>query len=70
MLLTQDIALAFSRACAKTGNNIAANIAIIAITTSNSISVNAFCVFFIVFPPHVNDLILLKNKVENNMGCK
>src|SRR5689334_22737420 len=32
---------AFSRACAKTGNRIAAKIAMMAITTSNSISVNA-----------------------------
>jgi hypothetical protein len=32
-------ALAFSLACANTGNRIAAKIAMIAITTSNSISV-------------------------------
>lgn len=31
----------FSRACAKTGNKIAARMAMIAITTSGSISVNA-----------------------------
>src|SRR5687768_15327863 len=39
MLLRQEAARAFSRAWAKTGNRMAARIAIIAITTSNSISV-------------------------------
>src|SRR5207244_4195401 len=37
----QDAARAFSRACAKTGNRMAAKIAIIAITTRSSIRVNA-----------------------------
>jgi hypothetical protein len=41
MLDKQDACLAFSRACAKTGNSIAANMAMIAITTSSSIKVNA-----------------------------
>src|SRR5579872_6069724 len=40
-LLRQEIARAFSRAWANTGNRIAARIAMIAMTTSNSISVNA-----------------------------
>ena len=40
MLAVQLAARAFSRACDRAGNNIAARIAIIAITTSNSISVN------------------------------
>jgi len=39
MLLTQEMALAFSRACANTGKRIAARIAMIAMTTSSSISV-------------------------------
>jgi hypothetical protein len=42
MLLAQLVCLAFSRAVANTGNKIAAKIAIIAMTTSNSISVNPF----------------------------
>src|SRR5690242_11251912 len=42
MLLAQLVVLADSRAWAKTGNRIAASIAIIAITTRSSISVNAF----------------------------
>src|SRR5213075_287953 len=37
----QEAWRALSRACAKTGNRIAARIAMMAITTSNSISVNA-----------------------------
>src|SRR5881396_3644962 len=41
LLERQVVARAFSRACAKTGKRIAARIAIIAMTTSNSISVNA-----------------------------
>ncbi len=36
-----EMARAFSRACANTGNRIAARIAIIAITTNSSMSVNA-----------------------------
>src|SRR5262249_11511402 len=40
-LLVQLVRRAFSRAFAKTGNNIAASIAMIAITTSSSISVKA-----------------------------
>jgi hypothetical protein len=39
MLLRQDDCLAFSLTWLKTGNRMAARIAIIAITTSNSISV-------------------------------
>jgi hypothetical protein len=39
VLEAQDICRAFSRALAKTGNRMAANIAIIAITTNSSISV-------------------------------
>ena len=39
-LLRQDAWRAFSRARAKTGNRIAARMAMIAMTTSNSISVN------------------------------
>jgi hypothetical protein len=39
----QVICRAFSRAEAKTGNKTPANMAIIAITTNNSINVNAFC---------------------------
>ncbi len=38
-LLTQDAARAFSRAFAKTGNRMAARIAMIAMTTSSSIRV-------------------------------
>jgi hypothetical protein len=47
-----------SRACAKTGKSIAARMAIIAITTSNSINVNAkrfvrgLVVFFKAFIPY------------------
>jgi hypothetical protein len=41
LLLMHAACLAFSRAWLNTGNRIAARIAIIAITTSNSISVNA-----------------------------
>ncbi len=41
MLLMHDERRAFSRARAKTGNKIAARMAIMAITTSNSIEVNA-----------------------------
>jgi hypothetical protein len=37
---------AFSRALAKTGNRIAARIAIIAMTTKSSISVKALCSLF------------------------
>ena len=41
MFETQVIALALARACAKTGNRMAASIAIIAMTTRSSIKVNA-----------------------------
>jgi len=47
MLLKQLVRRAFSLARAKTGNNIDANIEIIAITTNNSIKVNALR--FIIF---------------------
>lgn len=40
-LFMQTVRLAFSLALAKAGNSIAARIAMIAITTSNSIKVNA-----------------------------
>src|SRR5437764_165668 len=40
MLETQVVIRAFSRACAKTGKRIAARMAMIAITTSNSMRVN------------------------------
>ena len=40
---------AFSRARAKTGNRIAAKMAIIAITTRSSIKVNAFLMFVALF---------------------
>lgn len=39
-LLVQDIARAFSRALLKAGNSMAAKMAIIAMTTNNSINVN------------------------------
>jgi hypothetical protein len=42
MLLKHWVLRAFSRACANTGNSIAAKMAIIAITTNNSISVKPF----------------------------
>jgi len=42
MLLWHEARRAFSLALAKTGNRIAASIAIIAITTNNSIRVNPF----------------------------
>src|SRR5579859_2009281 len=42
VLLAHIVCLAFSRAWAKTGNRIAARIAMMAITTSNSISVKPF----------------------------
>src|SRR5436305_1149645 len=41
VLLRQEVLRAASLACAKTGNRIAARIAMIAITTSSSIRVNA-----------------------------
>jgi hypothetical protein len=41
-LLRQLVARAFSRALAKTGKRMAARIAMIAITTRSSMSVNAF----------------------------
>src|SRR5579864_9449764 len=41
MLLRQLMARAFSRACAKTGKRIAARMAMIAMTTSSSMRVNA-----------------------------
>src|SRR5579859_3668586 len=41
VLERQEIARAFSRACAKTGNRIAARMAIMAMTTSSSMSVKA-----------------------------
>jgi hypothetical protein len=41
MLDRQETARAFSRACAKTGKRMAARIAMMAITTSSSIRVNA-----------------------------
>ena len=44
MLERSEMARAFERACANTGNRIAARIAIIAMTTRSSISVNAFAV--------------------------
>ena len=45
MLLIQLICTAFDLAFAKAGNNIPANIAIIAITTSSSIKVKASLLF-------------------------
>ena len=48
-LLRQAVFLAAAFACAKTGNRIAARIAMIAITTRSSISVNA--VRFMCIPP-------------------
>src|SRR5579871_462568 len=39
VLERQEVCRAFSRACAKTGNRMAARMAMMAITTSNSISV-------------------------------
>src|SRR5437588_217769 len=47
MLERHDVWRAFARACAKTGNRIAANIAIIAITTNSSISVNPLLFFIL-----------------------
>jgi hypothetical protein len=44
MLERSEMARAFERACAKTGNRIAARIAIIAITARSSISVKALVV--------------------------
>ena len=43
----QEMARAFSRACAKTGKRMAASIAIIAMTTSNSMRVNALNRFIV-----------------------
>src|SRR5579871_1903795 len=41
-LLRQEVCRAFSRACAKTGNRMAARMAMIAMTTSSSIRVKPF----------------------------
>ena len=48
-LFTQEICLAFSLALLNAGSNMAARIAIIAITTSNSINVNFRCTIFVPF---------------------
>src|SRR5436190_789718 len=49
-LLRQAVDRAFSRACAKTGKRMAARMAMIAITTSSSIKVNARCRLMVVAP--------------------
>jgi hypothetical protein len=51
ILLRQDACRAFSLAFENTGNKIAANIAIMAMTTSNSIRVKPLLVFFNCFSP-------------------
>ena len=46
MFPEQDVTIAFCLAFANAGNSITASIAIIAITTSNSMSVNRLCILF------------------------
>jgi hypothetical protein len=46
-LLIQEVRLAFSLALERAGKSMPAKIAMMAITTNNSIRVNAFCLVFI-----------------------
>src|SRR2546423_6157656 len=68
-LLRQLVLRAISLACAKTGNKIAARIAIIAITTSNSMRVNALSLYDLIRIDLLK-LELIKKKWGSDHGAK